>query len=101
MIKDRRQEIVIIGSDLNKKAITEALDACLLKPEENENVTPGEDQQVDLEDFKKNGWKFGWKADEVCLPPWPDVQEALEGFEDDDGECPLFEEDENSSTPSR
>ena len=99
MIKDRRQEIVIIGSDLNKKAITEALDACLLKPEENENVTPGEDQ-VDLEDFKKNGWKFGWKADEVCLPPWPDVQEALEGFEDEDDEEDS-DENRSNSTPSR
>ena len=101
MIKDRRQEIVIIGSDLNKIAITEALDACLLKPEENENVTPGEDQ-VDLEDFKKNGWKFGWKTDEVCLPPWPDVQEALEGFfdedEDDDEDS---DENRSNSTPSR
>ena len=92
MIKDRRQEIVIIGSDLNKEAITKALDACLLRKEEiGDFPIPGkENKGIEMEDFKKNGWKFGWKPksdDEDCLPPWPNVKEALEavvGNEDED-----------------
>lgn len=35
LLRDRRQEIVIIGSDLNKEAITKALDECLLREEES------------------------------------------------------------------
>ena len=100
MIKDRRQEIVIIGSDLNKEAITKALDACLLKKEENEKSVPGEENKdVDLEDFKNNGWKFGWKPksdEDDCLPQWPNVKDALDavgngngndGEEDCEEEC--------------
>ena len=40
LIRDRRQEIVIIGSDMNKEAITKALD-CLLKEDENDNPATG------------------------------------------------------------
>merc|ERR1740123_2349235 len=41
LIRDRRQEVVIIGSDLNKEAITKALDDCLLKEEENDDPAIG------------------------------------------------------------
>merc|ERR1711997_165432 len=41
LIRDRRQEVVIIGSDLNKEAITKALDDCLLKEDENEDPAIG------------------------------------------------------------
>ena len=106
VIQDRRQEIVIIGSDLNKEAITKALDDCLLREDENENrMTAKMDR--DPEDVKKNGWKFGWKendGEENPMPVWPDHEEMLEQLiqgaedeeeedgddddEDDEGEAP-------------
>ena len=80
IIKDRRQEIVIIGSDLNKEAITKALDDCLLKEDENENVMEAKNG-IDLVDIKKNGWKFGWKEKESevnPLPTWPEAKEQID-----------------------
>ena len=80
IIKDRRQEIVIIGSDLNKEAITKALDDCLLKEDENENIMEAKNG-IDLVDIKKNGWKFGWieKEGEVNpLPTWPEAKEQID-----------------------
>ena len=84
LIRDRRQEVVIIGSDLNKEAITKALDDCLLKEDENEDPAIGllnegendEDEEIDPEDVKKNGWKFGWEineGEEHPIPTWPDI----------------------------
>ena len=61
ILEDRRQEIVIIGSDLKKEAITEALDACLLKKEENtgENIAAQVNHEVaDSNDIEENGWKL-------------------------------------------
>ena len=84
LIRDRRQEIVIIGSDMNKEAITKALDDCLLKEDEGNNPdadveVEGEDIE-DAEDFKKNGWKFRWtinEGEENPLPTWPDPAEMI------------------------
>ena len=88
LIRDRRQEIVIIGSDLNKEAITKALDDCLLKEDENDDPAIGllnegendEGEEIDPEDVKKNGWKFGWEineGEENPLPTWPDINEMI------------------------
>ena len=103
VIQDRRQEIVIIGSDLNKEAITKALNDCLLKENENENRMSADKNDRDPEDVKKNGWKFGWKekdGEENPMPFWPDHEEMLEQLiqgaedeeeddeDDDEGEAP-------------
>ena len=88
LIRDRRQEVVIIGSDLNKEAITKALDDCLLKEDENDDPAIGllnegendEGEEIDPEDVKKNGWKFGWEineGEENPLPTWPDINEMI------------------------
>ena len=68
-LKDRRQEIVIIGSDLKREAITEALDACLLNKEES--GYKGDDE---------HDWKFDYKWDqdvENPVPDWPDAEKEL------------------------
>ena len=87
LIRDRRQEVVIIGSDMNKEAITKALDDCLLKEDEGNNPdadveVEGEDIE-DAEDFKKNGWKFRWtinEGEENPLPTWPDPAEMIQNL---------------------
>ena len=97
ILEDRRQEIVIIGSDLKKEAITEALDACLLKKEENtgENIGAQVNHEVaDSNDIEENGWKFGWKyeGDEYPLPEWPNYKDQMEHLTSNEAEG--VEEDE-------
>ncbi len=48
VVQDRRQELVIIGSDLQREKLTEALDACLLKEEENKTPEGGEENKYDI-----------------------------------------------------
>ena len=39
-----------------------------------------EGEEIDPEDAKKNGWKFGWKineGEENPLPTWPDPTEMI------------------------
>ena len=102
MIRDRRQEIVIIGSDLNKEAITKAFDDCLLKEEDNENAIADTNENASLEDIKENGWKFGWKAkegEENPMPTWPDPKEMIEqlfDFDEDQDEDETPEKESNN-----
>ena len=70
-------------------------------------------RHIKVEDFKKNGWKFGWKPnndEDDCLPPWPNVKEALEAVagnddeDDDEDDCEVEcreEKRKTSTTRSR
>ena len=82
---------MFIGSDLDKAAITAALDKCLLTPAENPQDTQGKS-----EDFKANGWKFGWRlpeGKEDPIPRWPDLQRQIDDLmgvdeeEEEEGEA--------------
>ncbi len=90
VIRDRRQEIVFIGQDLDKKAIIAALDGCLLRPED---IKKGEGEKKSGEDAAdpEHGWKFCYEpTEEDPLPTWPDPQKELErlaaGDDDEDEE---------------
>ena len=83
-IADRRQEVVIIGADLDKEAITKALDECLLTKEET-----GKDGE--------HAWKLGFalpEGEENPVPDWPDADEEIrrasepDDHEDGDGHGP-------------
>ena len=60
----------------------------MTKEDENDDPAIGllnegendEGEEIDPEDVKKNGWKFGWEINEGeknPLPTWPDINEMI------------------------
>ena len=88
VLRDRRQEIVIIGAELKREAISKALDDCLLRPEENPRPIPDSVPSEDREHY----WKLEYPRppEEDPVAKWPDAEKELkmatEEHDDDDEE---------------
>ena len=66
-IKDRRQEVVIIGQNLKQDAIVAALDACLLK---KEDLVRRRDRSASV---SENAWMLDVQGLEDPFPHWPEL----------------------------
>lgn len=72
-VGDRRQELVFIGIGVDVEALTSALDACLLTPDEMEVEEAGaavKALQLDADEDEEE-WRSIW--DDPFLP-WPSIQ---------------------------
>lgn len=72
-VGDRRQELVFIGIGVDVEALTSALDACLLTPDEMEVEEAGaavKALQLDADEDEEE-WRSIW---EDPFLPWPSIQ---------------------------
>mmetsp|Transcript_9894 Transcript_9894/g.25097 ORF Transcript_9894/g.25097 Transcript_9894/m.25097 type:complete len:101 (+) Transcript_9894:1-303(+) len=75
VLKDRRQEVVIIGQNLDQSAIEHALDACLVTAKECGLV-----EEASSSSSKEDAWKLGLKLDMARdpFPPWPEYDPSAD-----------------------
>ncbi|XRB04539.1 protein CobW [Pycnococcus provasolii] len=94
VLKDRRQEVVIIGQNLDQSAIEHALDACLVTAKECGLV-----EEASSSSSKEDAWKLGLKLDMARdpFPPWPEYDPSAEHDHHDQSTTTMT----NSTTRSR